>query len=109
MSSAVADSMAAATKLPAYRYTKPSAKLVGDTPFVYARNLMANRIYFCPIVFLEPYVMNHEEVYERIGAGDYEGEREVAGKLRKSLSREYADGVADGLVEYYRSARPRKP
>lgn len=109
LSSAVAESMAAATGLPAYQYTRPSAKIVGDNPFVYARNLMANRIYFCPIAFLEPYVMNNEEVYERIGAGHYEGEREVAGKLRKSLFREYADGVADGLANYYRTARPRKP
>jgi N-acetylmuramoyl-L-alanine amidase len=109
LSSAVADSMADATGLPAFRYTKPSAKTVSDKPFVYARNLMANRIYFCPIVFLEPYVMNNEEVYKRIGAGDYEGLREVAGKLRKSLFREYADGVAAGLASYYRAARPRKP
>ncbi len=109
ISAAVAESMADATGLPAYRYTRPSAKLVGDSRFVYARNLMANRIFLCPIVFLEPYVMNNQEVYERIGAGDYEGEREVAGKLRKSLIREYADGVAEGLANYYRDARPRKP
>ncbi|MGI9244992.1 MAG: N-acetylmuramoyl-L-alanine amidase [Verrucomicrobiales bacterium] len=109
LSTAVADSMADATQLTAYRYTRPSAKLVSDNPLVYARNLMANRIYYCPIVFLEPYVMNNQEVYERIGAGDYEGEREVAGKRRRSIFREYADGVATGLAEYYRGARPRKP
>ncbi|MFT4550639.1 MAG: N-acetylmuramoyl-L-alanine amidase [Verrucomicrobiales bacterium] len=108
LSSAVADSMADATRLPAYVYTKPTAQRVSDNPFIYARNLMANRIYYCPTVFLEPYVMNSEEVYERIGAGDYEGQKEVSGKLRKSIFREYADGVIDGLVDYYRDARPKK-
>ena len=107
LSSAVADSMADATRLPAYVYTKPTAKQIDDHPFVYARNLMANRIYYCPIVFLEPYVMNSQEVYDRIGAGDYEGERDVAGKTRRSIFREYADGVAEGLAAYYREARPR--
>lgn len=109
LSSAVADSMANATRLPAYVYTKPTAQNVNDNPYVYARNLMANRVYYCPIVFVEPYVMNNREVYERIGAGDYEGEREVYGRQRKSIFREYADGVAEGLATYYREARPVKP
>ena len=109
VSSAVADSMAAATGLRPYIYTKPQAKLVSNNRFVYARNLMANRIYHCPIVYLEPYVMNNREVYERIGAGDYDGVREVAGKPRKSIFREYSDGVAEGLANYYRDHRPRTP
>ena len=37
-------------------------------------------------------------------AGDYDGEMEVAGTLRKSLYREYRDAVVKGLVNYY-SAR----
>ncbi|NIP92014.1 MAG: hypothetical protein GWO24_00445, partial [Akkermansiaceae bacterium] len=43
--------------------------------------------------------------FERVQAGDYEGEREVAGKLRKSLYREYAGAVVDGLVNYYSDRR----
>lgn len=108
VSSAVAESMAAATKLRAYRYTKPTAKHVSDNSYVYARNLMANRIYYCPIVYIEPWVMNSREFYERIKAGDYEGEKEVAGQVRKSIFREYADSVVTGLVNYYLAERPRK-
>ncbi len=102
---AVADAMVEATGLPPYIYPGANAKRVCDSDYIWARNLLANRVYFCPVVFLEPYIMNNREVYERIAAGDYEGEREVAGKRRKSLFREYADGVADGLARYYREAR----
>ena len=49
--------------------------------------------------------MNDRTVYERIQAGDYEGTRPVAGKERKSIFREYADGVAEGLRAYYASSR----
>jgi N-acetylmuramoyl-L-alanine amidase len=103
----VAAAMAKATGLSPYVYFTRNAKPVGHSGYVYARNLLANRIYDCPVVFLEPYVMNNQEVYQRVAAGDYEGEREVAGAMRKSLIREYADGVAEGLREYYAEARRR--
>jgi hypothetical protein len=67
---------------------------------------MANRLYQCPVVFTEPYVMNNREVYDRVAAGDYPGERLVAGRMRKSLYREYADGVAAGLRAHYAARRP---
>ncbi len=35
--------------------------------------------------------------------GDYKGERAVAGRMRQSIFREYANSVADGLVKYYSS------
>ena len=70
------------------------AQAVGGNPYVWARNLLANRLYRCPVVFLEPYVMNSQEVWERVQAGDYEGERVIAGSLRKSIYREYADALA---------------
>ena len=44
--------------------------------------------------------MNNREVWERIQAGDYEGEREVAGSRRASIFREYADAVAEGVRAY---------
>jgi hypothetical protein len=46
--------------------------------------------------------MNSQEVYDRIQAGDYPGMPVVAGKPRKSIYREYADSVVDGLLEYYK-------
>ncbi len=98
----VAAALAAATGLPPYGYTGPNALRVGASPYVWARNLLANRLYGCPVVYAEPYVMNSPEVFARVQAGDYEGTRDFGGAQRKSLVREYADAVADGLAAYYR-------
>jgi len=108
VSESVATALSTAANLPAYRYTTPNARPVGATPFVWARNLLANRLYRAPVVFLEPYVMNSEELWSRVQAGEYDGERLVAGVWRKDLFREYADAVAKGLVEYYGKARAAK-
>jgi hypothetical protein len=94
----VAATFARATALPPWTYTRDIAVPINGNPYVWARNLLANRLYRCPVVFLEPYVMNSREVWERVQAGDYEGERVVAGTVRKSICREYADAVADGLL-----------
>ena len=98
----VAAALAAATGLPPYEYTRPNAQRVGPSPYVWARNLLANRLYECPVLYLDPYVMNSPDVFVRVQAGDYEGERLVNGIRRKSIVREYADAVAAGLAEYYR-------
>ena len=99
----VAHSLGLATKLPAYNY-KPltsRAKRIKEVPGLWARNLLANRIYQCPVVFLEPYVMNNQEVHDRVQLGDYEGTKLVNGVKKKSLYREYADAVVLALKEYY--------
>lgn len=93
------------TKLPPYEYTKDTVAKVGTSGFVYARNLLATRTFNCPVVYFEPYVMNSNEVFARVQAGDYDGTREIAGKLQPSIFREYADGVADGLAEFCRERR----
>jgi hypothetical protein len=49
--------------------------------------------------------MNSREGFDRIQAGDYDGTRNIDGVERKSIFREYADSVTDGLVEYYSKAR----
>ena len=104
----IAGAMARETKLPPYEYpTKKSTTKVGTSGYVYARNLLATRLYRCPVVYCEPYVMNSNDVFARIQAGDYEGTRNANGVERKSIFREYADSVVDGLVEYYRNARGR--
>jgi len=105
LSTAVAESLARETGLPPYVYRTANARRAGPSPYVYARNLLANRVYRCPTVFLEPYVMNHGNVYARIAEGDYEGQRLVAGREQASIFREYATGVAEGLAEYYGKAR----
>ena len=91
--------------LPAYEYTKDIVTKVGTSGYVYARNLAATRLYQCPVVYFEPYVMNSVDVFARVQAGDYEGTRVVNGIERPSIYREYVDGVVDGLVEYYRATR----
>jgi hypothetical protein len=102
----IAGAMARETKLPPYEYpTTNSTTKVGTSGYVYARNLLATRLYRGPVVYCEPYVMNSSDVFARIHAGDYEGTRSVNGIERESIFREYADSVADGLAEYYRKAR----
>ncbi len=109
LADSVARSLAAATGLPAYDYDRGfmagNARRVNDNPYLWARNLLANRLYHCPVVFCEPYVMNSREFYDRLLAGDYPGERVIAGKSRKSLFREYAGAVADGLKAWYSDRR----
>ena len=103
---AVANSMAKATGLPAYQYpTTQTTTKVGSSGYVYARNLLATRLYRCPVVYCEPYVMNSNDAFARIQAGDYDGTKEINGVQRKSIFREYADSVAEGLADYYRNAR----
>jgi hypothetical protein len=103
----VALSMAGQTGLPSFQYpTTLTTTKIGSSGYVYARNLLATRIYRAPVVYCEPYVMNNQGVFDRIQAGDYEGTRQFNGVERKSIFREYADSVADGLADYYRKARP---
>jgi len=101
VSRAVASSMARATGLPPYTYNSASAINVGGSPYIWARNLLANRLFECPVVYLEPYVMNNQDVHARVQAGDYKGRREVNGSARESIYREYVRGVVEGLVAHY--------
>lgn len=102
LAKAMGNSFKKATGLRPYTYFTPNASSVEDTEhYVWSRNLLANRLYECPTVFLEPYVMNGTDVYERIQAGDYEGVKMIGGKERKSLFREYADAVVEGVKHYY--------
>ena len=101
VSRAVAQSMARATGLQPYTYGSDTAINVGGSPYIWARNLLANRLFECPVVYLEPYVMNNQEVNDRVQLGDYSGRRNINGTPRESIYREYARGVVDGLVAYY--------
>jgi len=97
--------MAKKTELPPYQYTTDNVARVGLSGYVYARNLVATRLYQCPVVYFEPYVMNNGDVFARFQAGDYEGTRLINGVERPSIYREYVEGVVEGLMEYYRAAR----
>ena len=98
---ALTKSMVSATKLPPFIYHGPTAVRVGNSDYIWARNLLANRLFECPVVYVEPYVMNSRSVFKRIQAGDYQGRKSVGGQLLPSIYREYADSVAAGLAKYY--------
>lgn len=100
VSKALAKSTLAATGLPPYLYKGAVVRIPGSD-YIWARNLLANRLFECPVVYAEPYVMNSHEVFRRVQAGDYEGKKKVAGALRKSIYREYADAIVAGLVNHY--------
>jgi len=95
----LAEAMAVAfdqtTGLPAFSYKGPNALKLGDVEGVWARNLLANRKYHAPVVFLEPYVANSQSAYQRIqrylsgGGGDPD-----------CLVEEYVDAVLRGLQIY---------
>jgi len=103
----VAAAFYSASGLPAYHYEPEArnARSVAGNPFLWARNLLANRLYDCPVIFLEPYIMNSRTDYARIQAGDYEGLRKVDGRERPSIFREYANALARGLAQHYRRIR----
>lgn len=101
VSEALAKTLAKATGLPPFIYHGPTAVRVGQGDYVWGRNLLANRLFKCPVVYAEPYVMNSRQDYARIQAGDYKGTKTINGVPRKSIYREYADALADGLVAYY--------
>ncbi len=106
LSDTVATAMAKETGLPPFQYpTTLTTTKIGTSGYVYARNLLANRLYRCPVVYCEPYVMNSKEAFARIQAGDYEGTRKIDNVERKSIFREYVDGLTNGLTDYYRRAR----
>lgn len=107
LAEAVANGMRSATGLPAYVYTTPNARHVGSNAYIYARNLLANRLYQCPVVYLEPFVMNHEETYRRLLNGHYIGRTLTAGRLQTSAIEDYVRGIVNGVLAYYQKNRPQ--
>lgn len=80
------------------------AHRVNGHPYVWARNLMANRMFDGPTVFIEGPYMNDPRVYPRLQAGDYEGLREIRGLPQRSVFREFAEIIAEGIILHYRGA-----
>ena len=100
-SESVSRALASATGLPPFTYHGPSALSASGNPYLWVRNLLANRLFECPVIYCEPYVMNSLPAFARIQIGDYMGLRLVNGVRVKSIYREYADAVAQGLADYY--------
>lgn len=101
--SAIAHSLEKHTHLPPYIYQNASHRVrkVSTHPALWARNLLANRLYSQPTLFLEPYVMNHKDTYLRVQAGDYDGLKPINQQApRPSIYREYAAAVTQALLRY---------
>ena len=91
-----------ATGFPPVHYGNSwSTRSVANDPYVVARNLLLSREHDGPVVVTEPYFMNQEETLLRLLAGDYEGMKIIAGQNCISIYREYANAVAEGLLEAY--------
>jgi hypothetical protein len=97
--------MAPVTRLPPFQYHTGNAFPIGKFGYVWARNLLANRLYQCPVAYIECYVMNSNEFFARFQAGEYEGLREFSGVMRKNIYEEYADGVVEGIEAYFAKKR----
>ena len=99
----VADVFAEKSGLPPFIYPDgaPNVRPVNGHPYLWARNLLANRLYDCPVIFMEPYVMNSTIDLPRLQAGDYEGLRDITGVQRPSIFREYTDALSEGLAKHY--------
>lgn len=97
----VAESMAEKTGLPPVTYRGKNAARVNSNAYVWARNLLANRIYDAPVIYLEPWTLNNASVYAWAQYGDYEGTREIGGEPRASLPAVYADFVFEGLLRAF--------
>jgi len=74
---------------------------VTDVPSVYARDLLANRIYHGPVIYCEGPYMNARDAYYRIIAGDYLGLRTIQGQSVPSIYRDYASAVEKGVLKYF--------
>jgi N-acetylmuramoyl-L-alanine amidase len=102
ISAAVADSMAQGWGFRPENYSSWNvAAKAGPNPYVWARNLLANRLFDGPTVFIEGPYMNDRTMFKRMIAGDYEGEKEIGGTLVRSLHREFADYIARGVITHY--------
>ena len=89
------------TSLPPFIYRGKNATSLDKSQYLWSRNLIANRLFHCPTLFLEPYVMNSKDTYAHINAGEYPGTKKILGRVRKNIYQEYADTVVKALQEYY--------
>ncbi len=98
----VAKEMLERFKMTPETYANWSAvKKIGSVPGVFARNLLANRSFPGPVIFIEGPYMNARDAYPWLIAGDYEGTKEINGVAKPSIFREMADAVVAGVVRYF--------
>ena len=106
---AAARELATATQLPPFTYRGSNARACGESPYLWIRNLLASRLYQCPVIYLEPHVMNHALTSERLRAGEYAGKRAIGGIERANIFEEYAAATAAAVEAWHQSARGKRP
>ena len=84
-----------------YGNSKSTRLVIKGNDYVVARNLMFTREHDGPTIVTEPYFMNEPVTIKRLLAGDYDGKRMIAGKMRISIFQEYADCVVQGILDAY--------
>ena len=96
LAESLALSFSQVSSLPPFFYKGPNALKIGEVPGVWARNLLANRKYHCPVVFLEPYVANSLAAYPRL-------QKWLRGNdgAEDCIIEEYAQAVLSGLKNYF--------
>lgn len=106
----IGNSMAKNWPIPPETYTGwPAANRISDSPYVWSRNLIANRLFPGPVVFVEGPYMNDRMTYSRLLAGDYEGTRIIDGKAQPSIFLEFAKIIYEGVLTYYTTPPPEPP
>jgi len=105
LSKVVAEEVARSTGLPPFNYGTGSkvASPVDGTPYVWKRNLMATRLFQCPVVFLEPFVMNNQEFVNRVRQAENAW---MTVSKSPDVFEQYAQGVFAGVLRHYSSSRP---
>lgn len=73
------------TGLPPFAYGRDNAHRVNANPYLWSRNLLANRLYRCPVIYLELYVANSRSFYTRWA------------EQPATIHAEYAQVIVDGL------------
>ncbi len=84
-----------------YKSTGKNTKKIPGHPYLWARNLLANRIYACPVIYYEPYVMNSVSDYPRF----QHAIKNMGNPQVYTILDEYTDAIVDGFIEYY--AKPQ--
>jgi len=98
---ALAESLSAATDLPAYTYSGLNAvEISGSEGYLWARNLMLLRSVECPSVLLEPYIANSEVGYRRLQSA-LKTRALGEGPEVEDILVEYADAVVAGVLKAY--------
>ena len=100
----LAHGLATTTQLPPFTYHGHNAIRVNTSHCLWARNLLANRSYRCPVIFLEPYIANSEVVYPRLVAVI---EKDTDPQQPDILD-EYIAGILQGLHQYSKNQSPHE-